>query len=632
MRPHLIPGPGPLALIDHRLPHQGEVVSRHSKGAGAGRGGGAGDAAGRVSRALRQARSLHRAGRPAEAAALCQEILQSVPDHPDALYLLAELALQLGQAGVSVRLAERAAAVDPHSERAFIARGIALQSLANYAEALASYDHALTLAPECGEAWYRRGNVLHDLGRREDAVASYDHALALMPDSVEATYNRGLVLQELQRHEEALVCYDRALTLRPDLVDAQYNRGLILHELRRYDEALASYGRALDLRPDMYEAMSNRGNTLRRLNRYDEALRSFERALRLKPDYVEALINRGLVLQDLDRGDEALRSFSAAIAARPDSAAAHCGAALCQLSLGDFAAGWREYEWRWKNPQAKATRGLAEPLWLGQVPVAGRTLLLWAEQGFGDTLQFCRYAKFLAGAGATVILEVQPALKSLLSRLEGPAHILAQGEALPDFELHCPLLSLPLACGTSLADIPATGAYIVADPGKVRDWQARLGEARGPRVGLAWSGDPRHPNDHNRSLSLSRLQALFGMQATFISVQKELRAEDADYLAAHPEIRHFGERIVDFDDTAAIIAGLDLLVTVDTSVAHLAGALGKPLWILLSHNPDWRWLRGRDDSPWYPSARLFRQSAPGDWSPVIERLAGCLRELIRSAG
>lgn len=582
--------------------------------------------------ALRRAAALHQAGRPAEAAALCREILGIAPGNVDALCLLAILALQFGHPEESARLAGRAVAIDPHSERAFNIQGIALQSLGRYPEALTSYDRALALEPAFAEAWYRRGNVLHDLGRREDAVASYDRALALMPDSVEAAYNRGLVLQELRRQDEALASYDLALGLRPDLVDAHYNRGLILHELRRYDEALVCYERVLGLRPEMHEALNNRGNTLRRLNRYEEALGCFEQALRLRPDHVEALINRGLVLQDLDRCEEALRSFDAATARAPDSAAAHCGAALCRLSLEDFAAGWREYEWRWRSPQTQALRDFVEPPWLGQAPVAGRTLLLWAEQGLGDTLQFCRYAKYLADAGAEVILEVQPALKPLLSRLEGPVRVLAQGEALPAFDLHCPLLSLPLACGTDAGSIPAGAAYLLPDVAKVRDWTAVLAGARGPRVGLAWSGDPRHPNDHNRSLPLSRLRALLGEPATFVGVQKELRAEDAEFLAAHPEIRHYGDRIADFADTAALIANLDLVITVDTSVAHLAGALGKPVWILLCHNPDWRWMRGRADSPWYPSARLFRQAAAGDWDGVIGRLCAGLRESTQPAG
>lgn len=607
-------------------------MSRGAQGSGrggSGRGEGTTIDGGTVAAALRRAASLRQAGRPAEAAVLCREILGIVPGHFDALCLLAILALQLGDPEESARLAGQAVTVDPRSERAFNLRGLVLQSLGRYPEALVSYDRALALGPAFAEAWYRRGNVLHDLGRREDAVASYDRALALMPDSVETAYNRGLVLQELQRQDEALASYDLALRLRPDLVDAYYNRGLILHELRRYDQALVCHERVLGLRPDMYEAINGRGNALRHLNRYEEALRCFEQALRLQPDYVEALINRGLVLQDLGRCEEALQSFDAAMARAPDSAAAHCGAALCRLSLGDFTAGWREYEWRWKNPQMKGLRGFVEPLWLGQTSVAGRTLLLWAEQGLGDTLQFCRYAKYLAAVGAEVILEVQPALKSLLSDLEGPVRVLAQGEVLPAFELHCPLLSLPLACGTAVGDIPAEAAYILPDAAKMRDWAALLAGMKGPRVGLAWSGDPRHPNDHNRSLSLSRLWALFSEQVTFVSVQKDPRAEDAEFLAAHPEIRHFGDRITDFADTAALIAGLDLLITVDTSVAHLAGALGRPVWILLCHNPDWRWMREGEDSPWYPSARLFRQAAAGDWDGVIGRVLAGLRELTR---
>ncbi|MBK8163666.1 MAG: tetratricopeptide repeat protein [Gammaproteobacteria bacterium] len=597
---------------------------------GGSRRGGATGGAAALSATLRRAQSCYQAGRLAEAAAYCQEILGSAPGHFDALHLLAILVFQLGHPEEAARLIEQAVAINPRSEQAFMSRGIILQALYRYPDALASYDRAVALRPAFAEAWYRRGNVLHDLSRRDDALASYDRALAIKPDYVEALYNRGLILQEMMRHPEALASYERALALRPDIVDAHYNRGLILYELRRYDEALASYERALGLRPDMHEAISNRGNTLRRLNRYEEALLCFVQALRLKPDYVEALVNKGLVLQDLDRCEDALKSFEEAIRHSPGSPEAHCGAALCRLSLGDFAAGWEEYEWRWRNPQTKGLRHFPEPLWLGREPVAGRTLLLWAEQGFGDTIQFCRYAKNLAEAGARVILEVQPALKSLLSRLVGPAQVVAQGEALPAFEWHCPLLSLPLAFRTTLAGIPAPAGYITPDDAKARVWQAILADTRGLRVGLAWSGDPRHPNDHNRSLPLSGMHALLAVEATFIGVQKEVREADAAFLAAHPAILRPGERVADFADAAALIASLDLLITVDTSVAHLAGAMGKPVWILLPHNPDWRWLRGRDDSPWYPSARLFRQAAPGDWSGVIERLVENLRELAQS--
>jgi tetratricopeptide (TPR) repeat protein len=602
-------------------------MSRRSKGSnqeGAPRAGHAADAA------LRHAQASYQAGRLAEAAALCQKVLSHYPHHFDALHMRAILQFQLGCTAESLLLVERALSSNPRSEHALNSHGLILQALGRHAEALASYDRALMLRPQFADALYNRGNALHDLKRHGEAVLSYERALALRPDYAEALYNRGLVLQELARYQEALDSYGHAVALRPDLADAHYNRGLILHELKRYDEALTSYERALALRSDFSEALNNRGNTLRCLNRYDEALESLGQALRLRPDYVEAFVNSGLVLQDLGRCDEALESFSQALVHRPDSAEAHCGASLCRLSRGDFIAGWEEYEWRWRNPKAEAVRPFLEPLWLGTEELAGRTILLWAEQGFGDTLQFCRYAKYVADAGGAVVLEVQPALKSLLSCLEGTTRVIAHGEALPAFDCHCPLLSLPLAFKTTLTSIPGGVPYLTSDIRQMRAWQDGLAGMKRPRIGLAWSGDPRHPNDRNRSMRLSDLQPLFAVDAAYIAVQKDMHEADMRLLAACPDIRHFGNQLQDFADTAAIISCLDLVITVDTSIAHLAGAMGKPVWVLLSSNPDWRWMQGREDSPWYPTARLFRQSDPGDWRGVVEHVKMSLSALVES--
>lgn len=583
------------------------------------RAGPAADAAA-VTAALRQAQAYHQAGRLAEAVALCRQVLSVSPRDFDALHLGAMLEFQLGRPAQSLQLIERALGCNPRSAHAIISRGLVLQALGRHAEALAAYEQALAIQPRLVEAHYHRGNALHDLQRPGEAVASYERALALRPDYVEALYNRGLVLQELARHQEALDSYARAVSLRPELADAHYNRGLILHEMKRYDEAVASYDQALRQCPGFADALNNRGNSLRCLNRYDEAIASLDHALRLRPGYVEAWINRGLALQGLGRCEAALESFGQALALRPDSAEAHCGASLCRLSRGDFAAGWEEYEWRWLNPRAERPRAFAEPRWRGTEPLAGKTVLLWAEQGLGDTLQFCRYAHRVAELGARVVLEVQPALRPLLAGLAGPAQVLAQGEPLPPFDYHCPLLSLPLAFGTTLDSVPAGGAYLGPDKTKRQEWQRELAGLRRPRIGLAWSGDPRHPNDRNRSMRLAELQPLLAMSAEFIVVQKDVREEDRAGLAAQPGIRQFDGRLRDFADTAALVNELDLVITVDTSIAHLAGALGKPVWILLCSNPDWRWMQDREDSPWYPTARLFRQNSAGDWRGVIERV------------
>jgi hypothetical protein len=345
------------------------------------------------------------------------------------------------------------------------------------------------------------------------------------------------------------------------------------------------------------------------------------------PGHPQILTNRGHALRRLDRPLEALADFEAALVRRAEFPEAHFEAAMTRLTLGDFDAGWRAYEWRWKTGAfAAQRRQFKAPLWLGDAPVSGKTILLHAEQGFGDTIQFIRYAPLLAGRGAKVVCEVQTELQSLLSQFDG-IEILAEGEALPAFDLHCPLLSLPLAFGTQRETIPASVPYLAPPVERAAYWRDRL-PADLPRAGFVWSGSPSHKNDSNRSIPLARLAALFENPPVHcFSLQSELRDADRDVLRGLPNLVHLGNEFRDFADTAAVIASLDVVISVDTSVAHLAGALGKPVVILLPFAADFRWMRHRDDTPWYPTAKLFRQPAFGDWDGVIARLRDELRQL-----
>lgn len=580
----------------------------------------------RVTEAFQHAQQVHRSGQLAQAAALYRDILRTRPDHLDALCMLALLEYQSGRPGEALRLLDRALAVNPAHLTAVCNRGSVLLALRRYEEALASMDRALALRGDLAEAHFNRGVILTELGRRPEALASYDRALALRPAYAEAWINRGNVLDALARPQEALASYERAAALRPDLAVAHFNLANARHRAGRADDALAGYARALALKPEYAEAWNNRANVLREGNRTEEALAHYERALALRPDYVDALLNRGLALSALNRHAEAAACYARVLALEPEHAEAHYCESLHRLLTGDFARGWQEYEWRWRVRDAEAAPRHAQALWLGREDLAGRTILLHAEQGYGDTLQFCRYAALVAGLGARVLLQVQPPLTSLLSRLTGPVRVVAQGEALPPFEFHCPLMSLPLAFRTTLETIPAAVPYLSADPARVAAWRARLGPAAGPRIGLAWSGRPTHRNDANRSIPLATLAPLLAAGADFVSLQKELREHDRQGLAALPALRHYGALLQDYDDTAALIACLDLVITVDTSVAHLAGALGRPVWILLPSNPDWRWLLEREDCPWYPTARLFRQARMGDWGEVLRRVGAALRD------
>jgi tetratricopeptide (TPR) repeat protein len=585
-----------------------------------------------VTEAFQHAQLLHRAGQLAQAAALYRDILRTSPTHIDTLCMLALLEYQGGRPGEALRLLDQALAVNPASLNAVCNRGSVLLAMKRYEEALASMDRALALRADLAEVHFNRGVILNELKRRPEALASYDRALALKPEYAEAWVNRGNVLDALAHPLDALASYERAAALRPDLAVAHFNLGNALRNAGRGEEALASYARALALKPEYVEAWNNRANVLRELNRPEEALPDYERALALKPDYVDAVLNRGIVLNALNRHEEALACFARVLALQPDHAEAHYCVSLHRLLAGDFERGWQEYEWRWRVHDAGTLARHAQPLWLGREDLSGKTILLPAEQGYGDTLQFCRYAALVAGRGARVILEVQPPLKSLLARLAGPAQVLAQGDTLPPFDFHCPLMSLPLAFHTTLETIPAAAPYLTADPVRADAWRARLGSAPALRVGLAWSGRPTHRNDTNRSIPLVELAPLLESGASFVSLQKELRACDQETLAAFPALRHYGDLLQDYADTAALIDCLDLVITVDTSVAHLAGALGKPVWILLPFDPDWRWLLGREDSPWYPTARLFRQARLRDWGSVILRVRDALRRQLHSQG
>jgi tetratricopeptide (TPR) repeat protein len=540
----------------------------------------------------------------------------------------------LGRDEEALESFRKALAITPKNPQVHYNLGNSFRKLGHNEEALKSYDRALALQPNHTEALCNRGITLRELKQFDKALASYDRALALRPDYAEAIFNRGNTLHELKRFDEALASFDDALSVRPNLVEAINNRANTLHELKRFEEALASLDRVLSVRPDDAEALNNRGNALGALKRVDDAIASYDRALALRPDYAEAHYNRGNALSAIGRHNEALASICRATAIKPTYADAQLNEALLRLRLGDLFSGWEKYEWRWKRDDGSMEpRNFAQPLWLGQQPVAGKTILLHAEQGFGDTIQFVRYAKMLVQQNARVIIEVQQPLKSLISQLGSDIRIVTSGEEIPSFDLHCPLLSLPLAFRTDLSTIPADIPYLAVPGDYIEKWNDRLSPRRWPRVGIVWSGNSRNFNDWNRSIALGHMMPIFETpNIEFVSLQKELRDSDAQILAADPRITDLGSHFDDFSDTAAVIAQLDLVIAVDTSVAHLAGALGKPVWVLLPFCPDWRWLLGRDDSPWYPTARLFRQNDTRTWDSVILRVQEALRELVEANG
>jgi tetratricopeptide (TPR) repeat protein len=575
---------------------------------------------------IQRALDLHRQGQLLQAEKLYGDVLAVRPDYFEALHMLGLIKMQRGDLAGALALMAAAMRARPNSPEVLINYGLVLNGLGRNEEALAAFDQALAFKRRSVEAHNNRGAVLEQLGRNEEALEAIHCALAIKPNHVDSHYNKGSILRKLGRHEEALECFDRTLRLKPDYVRAHNNRGVTLEALGDADEAIASYDRALALDPKFGDALNNRANALQRAGRHEEALASYDRALEVNPSHAEVLNNRGSALAALGRYAEALESCIRSTTINPLYANAQWNESLLRLRMGDFAGGWEKYEWRWKRPEGlKKVRTLSKPRWYGDEPVAGKTVLLYVEQGFGDTIQFARYAKLLVERGAKVILEVQPVLKSLLLNLGDGINVIAIGEDLPPFDLQCPLLSAPLAFRTDLTSIPADVPYLSVPDERVEQWSNRLPPRQGIRAGIVWSGNATHADDQNRSIALSRLAPLFDVPGfQFVSLQKGVRDADAEILAADPRIADLARHIDDFSDTAAAVAAVDLVISVDTSVAHLAGALGKPVWVLLPFCPDWRWLLDRSDSPWYPSARLFRQPRMRDWDSVIEEVQQAL--------
>ena len=512
---------------------------------------------------FQEAVAHHRAGRHRRAEALYRQVLAVDNRHADSLHMLGLVALQDGRNDVAVKHIEEAVRIRP------------------------------TRAPY----YLDLGNALWNLGDTAQAEASYRTAIRVEPTSTDAHYNLGLLLRSQRRLEEAISCYREVVRISPDHVAAHNNMGVALKNLSRFDEAEAC----------------------------------FNAALRSKPDYTAALSNLGFVLMFTGRTSEAERCYREIVRREPRNPEAHLNLAYLLLLTGRLREGWDEYEWRASVAAGRGGEPVAtRPRWTGG-DVSARSVLIHAEQGLGDTLQFCRYVPLVARMARRVVLEVQPSLVTLLRGLEGIESVVARGDPLPAFDYQCPLLSLPRIMGTETGTIPAPARYLHADPALAETWAKRLGSQRGMRIGLTWAGNSKlstSETDRRRSLDPALLAPLADLpDVHWVSLQKRPAGEGGATLPREMRMSDLMEEVSDFADTAAIVANLDLIISVDTSVAHLAGALGKPIWLLNRFDTDWRWLLGRDDSPWYPSLRQFRQERPGDWTGVVERVREALVSL-----
>ena len=490
------------------------------------------------------------------------------------------------------------------------------------------YEQVLADSPENPLALNYLGALRCQQRDFEAGLRFFDRALAARPGFVEALNGRGNALRDLGRAAEALESYEQAVAAEPRNADALYNSGATLQELERYPEAIERLQRALAVAPGDADTLNDLGVSLRALGREEEALEHFQRAIRARPEFADAISNSGNALKALGRPREAIAAYRSALALNQANPEFHHNLGLALLAGDEWAEGWREYAWRHGARQfAGALRHFKQPLWQGDAELAGRTILLHAEQGFGDTLMFARYVPLVAQRGARVVLEVPPRLMSLFRGTEGVAQLVAAGEELPGFDLHCPLPSLPLAFGTTRSSVPPAIPYGAVPGAAATDWTAMLATVARPRVGIVWSGNPGYKLDHRRSIDLALLEPALSVPGIgFVSLQRDVSARDAGLLARHG-IPHTGPAQQDFNDAAGLVAQMDVVLSVDTAVAHLAGAMGKPLWMMLAFVGDWRWGHAAEDSPWYPQARQFRQQRRGDWSLPLANLAEALARL-----
>jgi tetratricopeptide (TPR) repeat protein len=563
---------------------------------------------------------LLQSGQSLEAQLCCQKLLASDPNHAGALHLMGLIAFRAGQYDHAMEWTARAIAQEPKPD--YIASlATTLLKQGRREEALKAFDKAIQLKPDDAALWKQMGDALLELQRYDHALLSFQHVLKLNPRHHDAAYKSGVLLNDVCRFEEAVACLDVCDDVRPDDAATLQARARALLGLKKYEPSLADSLRANTLAPGDADTLNNIGTSLQSLGRAEEALVWFDSALERLPDSIEILNNKASVLGQLQRFDEALALLDHIRACHPANAMTDWHLALLKMLLGDFEAGWAGREARWTIPDPAPYPKFSQPMWLGQQSIQGKTILIHVDEGLGDTIQFVRYAPMLAARGARVILAVERPLAPLLAELPGVSQCLAvSDEPLPAFDMHCPIGTLPMMFGTRLDSIPAETSYLPSpDEARIRAWEMRLGPHDRLRVGLVWSGNPDHRNDHNRSTSLRVLSRLLDVDATFVSLQKDPRPDDKAELDKTGIIDRTAE-FKDLADTAALVKCLDLVITVDTSVAHLAAALGCPTWILLPWTPDYRWLLGRDDSPWYPTVRLFRQSETRDYASVMDRV------------
>ncbi len=608
---------------------------------------------------IHEAYKLHQAGMLTTAEELYRKLLDEQPEHIDALFFLGTLNLQQENYDTARTYFIKTLMLKPEHAMAHCNLGTALQKSGNLDGAIESYNKSISLRPDYADAHYNLGNALKEHGQLDKAAESYGQAILYRQDYADAYYNLGNVLKAQHKPDKSVDCFSKAISLKPDYAMAHCNLGSVLQELGKIDEAIASYKIATTLKPDYTMAYCNLGTAFQELGKIDEAIKIYKKALSFKPDFVMAYCNLGSafqesglmneaetcykkaialnpdyamaysnlgsILQEFGNIDEAIENYDLAISLNPEEPTAHKNKSIALLLEENFTEGWPEYEWRLQTKD-HSLRDFRKPRWDGS-PLNGKTILVHAEQGFGDTIQFVRYLPMIKSQGGHVIFECHKNLLRLLKNSDGIDRIIERSSHfIPEvqFDFQIPLLSLPGLFGTNLDSIPSDISYVTADSSLVEKWHIRLNHDSNFKVGIVWAGNPSFKNYHNRSCSLSDFAALSEITGlSFYSLQKG-PASVENNIAPVLKITDLKNELNDFADTAAVMSNLDLVISTDTAVVHLAGSMGIPVWTLLHSAPDWRWWLKRTDSPWYPSMRLFRQTQLNDWSGVFEEVKNAL--------
>jgi tetratricopeptide (TPR) repeat protein len=609
-----------------------------------------------INEEIKSAFAYFRKGNSQQAEIICREILSLYPDNAHVLHLLGMIFYERMDYIAAKEYVERSLRIDPAAAYAYFNLANIMREERNFDEAVSNYEKALQINPDFNDAYYNLGIIFEGKRQFSDAIACYEKAIQIDPHDADAYNNLGIVLQKAGRPDDAVRNYQKAIQLKPDNARTYYNLGIAFHEKKQFDDAISNYQKAVRIDPELADAYNGLGNSfkekrlpeeaiqfyqktikinperadtyynlgivLKEKGLFREAISVYQKAIQLNPDFLDAYNNLGIALRDNQQIEESITCYKEALTIDPDDAVTHWNLSQTLLLNGNFKYGWKEYEWRLRVKDFHRA-DFHCPLWDGS-DISGRTILLQAEQGFGDTIQFIRYAPMVKQFGAKVIVGCPKELTSLLRNIEGVRQAISYGERLPEFDLYCPLPSLPFIFGTTSESIPVKVPYIYADSSLVRRWKDKLKDNNSQlKIGLVWAGRKQRSFSLDLFSPLSRLK-----QVTFYSLQKGEAAKQTENSSGKMELVDCTEEIHDFSDTVAVIENLDLIITVDTAVAHLSGALGKPVWTLLPAVPDWRWMLYRKDSPWYPTMRLFRQPSPGNWESVIATVKDELLKLL----